>query len=450
MHTTTQKQRLLIVDDAPATLEVLQRNLALHGFQVASATGVSEARKLLEASTVDLVITDLKMPGASGVELVHYVREKLRDTEILVISGYPPPEAEQRTGDAGPAEFLSKPFTQEELLSSVRRTLERLRIRRAARGRAGIPVVAPLGLAGSSETAQRLFAAIRKAAVSSAPVLVTGEPGTEREEVARAIHYSGPRAAAPFVVVRCGGIPEGYVETALFGRGGQDSDGSSPIQPGLFQAAEGGTVYLDGVCELGLGLQERVLRFLRDKEILTPGSPRPRVLDLRVIASSACPLSGHVEAGDLLQDLYGLLSAATIAVPPLRERAEDVAELVRAIVFKASAACGRQPSRFSQEALDLMKRYPWPGNLREVENVVQRLVLSSEGGLIGAASLPVQFRATAQGPLQNRTLAAAEAAHIATVLAEVGGNKSRAAQILNIDRKTLREKLKILAATQAP
>lgn len=440
MAATTSKEKLLIVDDAPPTLEVLQRNLVVHGFDVVSASGVAEAKQILSSTRVDLVITDLKMPGASGMELVQHVCQKLWDTEVLIISGYPPPESGPRVSEREPVEFLSKPFTQEELLAAVRRTLDRLRLRRMAYGKAAVPLAAPPGLFGTSDAAQHLFLAIGKASATSAPILVTGEPGTEREAVARAIHYSSFRASAPFVVVRCGGIPEGLKEMSLFGEAHRRP---ATHWPGLFLAAAGGTIYLDGICQLGLDLQRRVVRFLQDKEVQTASSSQSTLVDMRVIASSSCPLSRPVEAGKFLQDLYSLLSATTITIPPLRERHEDLEELVLLVAARSATACGRKPPRISPSAMELLKGYTWPGNLPEVEQVVQGLVLATDSSVIHAGALPAHLRASSALSLQgDLTLAAVEAAHIAMVLAQVNGNKSRAARILDINRKTLREKLK--------
>lgn len=439
MAAISSNEQLLIVDDAPATLEVLQRNLVVHGFRVVSAPGVSEAKEVLNSTRVDLVITDLKMPGASGMELVQHVRQRLWDTEVLIISGYPPPESGRRANEPEPAEFLSKPFTQEELLAAVHRSLDRLKSRRASYGRATLPLSAPLGLFGTSDAAQHMFLAIRKASSTSAPVLIHGEHGTEREEVARAIHYSSLRASAPFVVVRCGGIPEGLKETSLFGEAGRSP--ATP-RPGLFQAAEGGTIYLDGIWELGLGMQRRLVRFLQDRAVRMVSTSASAVVDVRVMASSTCPLSGPVGAGRFLQDLYSLLSATTILVPPLRERPGDIEELVLMVAARTADACGRKPPRISPSALEQMKGYAWPGNVPEVEQVIQGLVLSTDSSVINAETLPDHLRARPAGPRGDLTLAAAERAHIDVILAQVNGNKSRAAGILGINRKTLREKLK--------
>ena len=426
MAPATSKEQLLIVDDAPATLEVLQRNLVVHGFQVVSAPGVLEAKQILNSTRVDLVITDLKMPGASGMELVQHVRQKLWDTEVLIISGYPPPESGPRANESEPAEFLSKPFTQEELLAAVRRTLDRLRLRRSAYGRTAVPLAAPPGLFGTSDAAQRLFLSIRKASSTSAPILVTGEPGTEMEAVARAIHYSSFRASAPFIVVRCGGIPEGLQKTSLFGEAGMSP--AAP-KPGLFLAAGGGTIYLDGICELGLDIQRRVVQFMQDREVWTASGSRSTAVDVRVIASSTLPLSGPAEAGKFLQDLYSLLSATTISVPSLHERSGDIEELVLIVAARSASLCGRKPPRISPSVLERLTAYAWPGNVPEVEQVVQRLVLAADSSVIHAEALPAHLSAhSAKSLIRNLTLAAAETAHIAMVLTQVNGNKSRAAE----------------------
>ncbi len=437
------KERLLIVDDVPDTLEVLERNLTRQGFQVYTATSVAQAVRLLEAAPVDLVITDLKMPSSSGLDLVRHVRENLKNTEVMMITGYPSIEGAVQAVKSGAEEYLPKPFTQEELLAAVRGALAKLHLRREGHAAGPRPQTALPGLLGESAPMRKVFDAIHKAAGTSATVLITGESGTGKELVARAIHYGSPRAAAPFVPVNCGGIPEQLLESELFGHMKGAFTGATETRAGFFQTAEGGTILLDEVSEMSLAMQVKLLRVMQDKEICMVGSTRPRTVDVRILAATNMDLPGLVGKGAFREDLFYRLNVIAIAIPPLRERDRDVLLLANQFAAKFAKEYGKDPPEFSDNALSVLKTYPWPGNVRELENLVQRLVVMSDGPVLDVPDLPPVMRFSAlKEPSLNRTLAEVEAEHIRNVLANVGGNKTRAAEILGIDRKTLREKLK--------
>jgi len=436
------RTRILVVDDAPATLEVLQRNLAAQGYDVLTAPGVAEALSILGDTYVDLVITDLKMPGVSGLDLVRHIRENLRDTEVMMITGYATVEGAVQAVKTGAEEYLSKPFTDEELLAAVRRALEKLRVRLASRVQQPPGTAAHHGLLGESEAMARVFAAINKAAATSATVLITGDSGTGKELVARGVHYSSARASAPFVPVNCGGIPEGLLESELFGYVKGAFTGANETRAGFFQTAEGGTIFLDEVSETSTAMQVKLLRVLQDKEVCMVGDNRVRRVDVRVIAATNKDLLSLVDKGVFREDLFFRLNVITIAVPPLRERGPDVLLLTRHFGAKFAREYGKPAPSFAENALKVITGYYWPGNVRELENVIQRLVVMTDGSHIDVPDLPehMRFSATRESGLR-RTLAEVEVEHIRNVLASVGGNKTRAAAILGIDRKTLRDRL---------
>jgi DNA-binding NtrC family response regulator len=439
-----KKERILVVDDAPDTLEVLQRNLASRGYQVFTAPGVSEGIQVLEQNAVDLVVTDLKMPKSSGLDLVRHVRENLKDTEVMLITGYASIEGAVQAVKSGAEEYLSKPFTEDELLSAVQRVLEKLHLRRA--GQKALPALPTgrHGFLGESEAMAKVWQAVAKAASTLATVLISGESGTGKELVARAIHYSSPRSAAPFVAVNCGGIPEGLLESELFGHVKGSFTGATESRAGFFQTADGGTLFLDEISDTTLAMQAKLLRVLQEKEVYMVGARRPQKVDVRVLAATNKDLFALVKKGAFREDLYFRLNVITISLPPLRERGNDILLLTRHFAARFAKEAGKPAPQLSENALQVLKRYEWPGNVRELENVIQRLVVMTDGEVIEIPDLPplMRFSAPRVNGL-NRTLAEVEADYIRNVLAGVEGNKTRAAEILGIDRKTLREKLKI-------
>ncbi len=431
--------KLMVVDDAPDTREVLQRMLGASGYRVFSAASVGEAVTLLESTAVDLVITDLKMPGASGLDLVRHVRENYKATEIMMITGYPSIEGAVQALKSGAEDYLSKPFTQQELLSAVRAVLDKLSLRTALRRAKEEQGDGRLGLIGESEPMRRVLAAVSKASSSKAPVLITGEGGTGKELVARAIHYGGGRASSPFIPVHCAEIPCELMEEELFGR----TKGTAGTRAGFFQAADGGTIFLDEVSQLPHPLQVKLLRVLQDKEGRMAGSATPGMMDVRIQAATSRDLARLVEKGDFNEDLFHRIGVITIHLSPLRERDNDVLLLARYMVERFARESGRDAPVISDRALEVLKAHPWPGNIRELENMIQRLVVMSEGGTIDVPDLPpfMRFSALREAGLQ-RSLAEVELEHIRNVLASVDGNKTRAARLLGIDRKTLRQKLR--------
>ncbi len=446
MTTSPRTNSILVVDDAPDTLELLQRNLESRGYRVFTAPNAMEAIKILGTTVVDLVITDLKMPGATGIELIRHIRENFRDIEVMMITGYPTIESAVKAVKSGAEEYLTKPFTDTELFSAVERVFEKVRVYRVTHPPSHRSQKSPYGLIGESDAMQKVFSAIAKAATTSATTLITGESGTGKELVARAIHYTSPRNSAPFVPVNCGAIPGELLESELFGHIKGAFTGATETRAGFFQTADGGTIFLDEISETSLSMQVKLLRVLQDKEVNMVGSPRPRKVDVRILASTNKDLPNLVEKGLFREDLFFRLNVITIDIPSLRERGKDIFLLTQYFATKFAEELGKPKLRFSENALSVLKNYHWPGNVRELENVVQRLVVMTEGDLIEAPDLPSLMRFSAlQKTGLNRTLSEVETEYIRNVLTSVGGNKTRAAEILGIDRKTLREKLSKIA-----
>jgi len=443
MSISREKKVILVVDDAPVTLEVLDRCLTAAGYRVLVSSGVAQALDILDSTQVDLVITDMRMPGVDGIDLVRHVRQNLRDTEVMMITGYPSIEGAVQAVKTGAEEYLAKPFTEEELVAAVSRVLDKLILRRMERGGACELSLGAHGLIGESEAMRKVFHVIAKAGKTSANVLVTGESGTGKELVARAIHYSSDRASAPFVPVNCGGIPEGLVESELFGHVKGAFTGATMSRAGFFHAADGGTIFLDEISEMSPAVQVKLLRVLQDKEICMVGSDRARKVDVRILAATNRDLPSLVARSAFREDLYYRLKVVMISVPPLRERGADILLLARRFAARFAKDLGKPTPRFSDEAVQVLRGHYWPGNVRELENEVQSLLVMADGDVIEAPDLPAIMRFSARrGPRLDQSLAEVEVEYIRNVLASVGGNKTRAAEILGISRRTLHEKLK--------
>jgi DNA-binding NtrC family response regulator len=413
------------------------------GYRVWSASSVTEAIRMLESAVIDLVITDMKMPGIGGLELVRHVRENFEDTQVVMITGYPSIDSAVEAVKSGADEYLAKPFTDEELLSAVEKVLTRQRLHRADEALSDGEAGSFHGILGRSEPMQNVYRAIHKAASTPATVLISGESGTGKELIARAIHYSSPRSSARFVAVNCGGIPEGLLESELFGHMKGAFTGATESRAGFFQTADGGTILLDEVSETSLAMQVKLLRVLQDGEVFMVGSTRPREVNVRVLAATNKDLQTLIAKGLFREDLFFRLNVISIVAPPLRERPEDIVQLSRYFVDKFASEYDLTAPHLNGRVDEALLQYPWPGNVRELENLMQRLVVMSPGEAIKMPHLPRYMRFTVASERGlDRTLAEVEREHIRNVLAQVGGNKTQAARVLGIDRKTLRQKLK--------
>ncbi len=437
------KISLLVVDDAPDTLEVLERILTASGYRVYTASSVVDAIGILDGTHVDLVVTDRKMPTISGLDLVRHVRENLEDTEVMMITGYATIEGAVEAVKIGAEEYLSKPFTDDELLEAVERVLEKLYARRAVREKPAQISSGTYGIVGESPVMQEVFHSISKAAETTATVLITGESGTGKELIGRAIHYHSARSSGPFVPINCGAIPGELVESELFGHVKGAFTGATGTKQGFFQAAANGSIFLDEIGETSPAMQVKMLRVLDDKEVLMVGATAAKKVDVRILTATNKDLLSLVKKETFREDLYFRLSVITIAAPPLRERGDDILSLVNHFATKYSSQSGKDTPVFSDRTLETLKNYAWPGNVRELQNLIRRLIVMKDGQKIEIPDLPdhMRFSVVRTGDVK-RSLAEVEADHIKIVLASVDGNKTRAAEILGIDRKTLREKLK--------
>lgn len=446
-----KSSQILIVDDAPETLEVLSRNLCGKNYNVITATDAFDAIDILESRKIDLVITDLKMPGVSGMELVRHIRENYNDIEVMMITGYATINGAVAAIKTGADEYLAKPFTDKELFDAVEKSLDRLTLRKMGKITLKASENETFGMIGTSEPMRKIYADIRKAASTIATVLVTGESGTGKELVARAIHYNSPRSSSPFITVNCGGIPETLLESELFGHVKGAFTGAFESRAGFFQAADGGTIFLDEISETSLAMQVKLLRVLQNREICMIGSTRTHKVDIRIIAASNKDILSLIKKGLFREDLFFRLNIIPIDLPPLRDRGDDILLLIQHFVSHYAQEFDKAVPSMTENALQVLRNYYWPGNVRELENIIQRLVVMCDSKTIDVPDLPSLMRySAAHGNRLNRTLDEIEVEHVRCVLQSVQGNKSNAAQVLGIDRKTLRKKLKKLGIKDDP
>tara|TARA_R110000850_G_scaffold277068_1_gene422097 strand:- start:7422 stop:8750 length:1329 start_codon:yes stop_codon:yes gene_type:complete len=438
------KENILIVDDDYDLLEVLQRNLTALNYHSYKAQSVTEAIDILINSRIDLLITDLQMPGINGMELVKYVSEHKPHIPILVITGYPSVDGAVDAMRSGAVDYLVKPFTKDELVNAIKKSIlktpQTIDVPRQKKQKAQPVMYA--GMVGNSKQLKQLTELIERVKNNRATVLIQGESGTGKELVARAIHYKGAFAANPFVAVNCGAIPENLLEAELFGYEKGAFTGAETSRDGFFQAAEGGTIFLDEMGTASPAVQTGLLRVLQEKEVRRVGSQKTTRVNLRVIAATNSDLKQQIQKGTFREDLYYRLNVVTIHTTPLRERKEDIYPLAERFIKKYTAEYGKPKLVITDKVKEILLRYNWPGNVRELENTLQHAIIMCDDQL-EVAHLPEHLKYPK--PVSNAGLVSlreSEKAYIQKVLAAVDNNKTKAAEILGIDRKTLRQKLK--------
>ncbi|WP_037321207.1 sigma-54 dependent transcriptional regulator [Salegentibacter sp. Hel_I_6] len=436
-----RKENLLIVDDDFDMLEVLDRHLEQENYHTYKAASVAEAIDILKYSEINLLITDLQMPGMNGMELVKYADDHYPEIPKLVITGFPSIDNALTAIKSGALDYLPKPFTKSELLNSVKKSLSQ----RTKNSKIVMPKKLRhnyAGMVGSSAKFEELVDIIERVKNNRATIIIRGESGTGKELVARAIHYKGSFAQNPFIAVNCGAIPENLLESELFGASKGAYTGASETREGYFQAANGGTIFLDEIGTASLSVQVRLLRVLQEKEVRKLGAQGSEKIQLRVIAATNSDLKEMVEKGTFREDLYYRLNVVDIETPPLRERKEDILPLAKTFLDKYQRDYGKTGLKLSEKTIEILNRYNWPGNIRELENIIQRAIIMSETEILPQdlpASVKYQLPAAEE---ELMALKEVEKRHILKVLVAVDQNKSKAAEILQIDRKTLREKIK--------
>jgi DNA-binding NtrC family response regulator len=444
--------QLLLVEDDVAMREMLESLFRQEGYVVAEAASASAALELARKTDFDVVLSDIKMPGKSGLELVGELRALRPDMPIVLMTAFGSIDTAVDAMRAGAFGYTTKPFQPEEVIRTVKRALDRRSVEdanRKLRGATRHPNFTEL--IGESPAMRGVLGIIRRAAQVDASVLITGESGTGKEVVARTLHHHGRRAQHAFLSINCTSLPEGVLESELFGHVRHAFPGATHAKRGLFERADGGTLFLDEIGDISPGLQAKVLRVIQEHEVCPVGSLHPVKVDVRIIAATHLDLDVEMETGRFREDLYYRLNVIPIYLPPLRERLEDVPALVEAFVRKHS---GDRPRRFSREAVARLQSHVWRGNARELENVIERTLALCDADLLNVSDLALGGSTPAEeeasGPDQRGLIEALGGAardglklrqledlYIEQVLALTRGKKGEAARLLGIDRKTL-------------
>ena len=392
------QNKVLVVEDEPIIRTALKRLLERHEYCVEEAGSVQEATELLKSNTFDVVVSDLRLPGAPGTDLIGAT-----STPVLIMTSYSSLRSAIDSMKMGAVDYISKPFEHEEMLETVARIIREKAEKKAAPARTHPPEPPVYGMIGSCPQMMELFRRIRKVAMTDSTVLINGESGTGKELVARAIHKLSDRSEQEMISVNCAAIPENLIESELFGHEKGSFTGATANRTGLVEAADSSTLFLDEIGELPLEAQARLLRVLQENEIRKVGSVQSKKVDVRLVVATHRDLKQLVIDGDFREDLYYRINVMTLIIPPLRERGNDILELADAILERTCKRLKSPMLSFDSEATQAIATYPWPGNVRELENAIERAVVLAESEIIGAELLAIDMNNRAQfRPLAER------------------------------------------------
>lgn len=442
------KPKILVIDDDTSLRRVLEYNLQEAGYAVATASSGEEGVALLDEVSPALVITDMKMPGMDGLQVLKAVKERSPETLVIMITAFGTVDIAVEAMKGGAYDYITKPFNRDELRLTVAKALqfsglahENKRLRSVLADRADFR-----SMVGSSAAMEKVFQVVAKVADTEASVMITGESGTGKELVARSIHAHSGRRKGPFVAINCAAIPRDLLESELFGHVKGAFTGAIKDKTGKFQLADGGTLFLDEVGELPLELQPKLLRALQEREIVPVGGAKEQRLDVRVVAATNLDIEKAIADGVFREDLYYRLSVIPIHLPPLRQRRDDIPLLLRHFCIKH----GADRVNFDKHCLELLTHYAWPGNVRELENLVERLLIMRTGTIISSDDLPDKVRTseTAQGstsgmggiinlPDEGYSLEQLEREVVVQALERNQWNQAAAARFLRVPRHTL-------------
>ncbi len=439
---------ILVVEDEEKMRELLQKILSTEGYVVQTTSNGSAALSMIEENPFDIVLTDVKMPGLGGIELLKAIKGISPETYVIIMTAFGTIDSAVEAMKQGAYDYISKPFKMDEIRILLKKILDEkaLRhevdtLRREVKRRYQYS-----NIIGKSKSMQKVFELIERVSDGKSTVLIQGKSGTGKELVAKAIHYNGPRKNNPFMAVNCSAIPETLLESELFGHVKGAFTGAVTTKTGLFEEADGGTLFLDEIGDLSLAMQVKLLRVLQEREIKPVGGIESRKIDIRLIAATHQDLAEKIKQGTFREDLYYRLNVINITIPPLKDRPEDIPLLARHFMDLYAKENNRSGMTISREVFEAFMNYPWTGNVRELENIIERAVILCKDNEITLQDLPPQFLKEGKEGLEKEdltrlSLEELEKVHIKRVLDSVGGHKMKAAEILKVDRRTLYRKL---------
>lgn len=447
MHNDMRK--ILVVDDEEIALHNLTHVLKKEGYEVTASQSGQRALQLLEVNSYDLVLTDLKMEKVDGMQILRRVRETYPDTEVIMITGYATIDSAIEAMKVGAYHYIAKPYKLDEARKVVREALEKISLKREnSRLRESLKVFqGEARLITNNPAMKKLLAMASQIATSDSNVVICGESGTGKELLARFVHACSNRRNGPLLSVNCGAFQEELLANELFGHEKGAFTGAVDSKKGLVEMAEGGTLFLDEITEMSLAMQVKLLRVIQEKEVLPLGAVTPRQINTRFLTATNRNLAEEVKQGHFRQDLYFRINVVTLNIPPLAERKDDLPLLIQYFIKKYGALMHKAVDTINPEVVDILMRYDFPGNVRELENIIERGVALASGDTIEVSHLPEDLRGTCFQTFRRRSggipsLADQERAYIEWVLREHGDNKSLAAQALGIDRVSLWRKIK--------
>lgn len=439
---------IVLIDDDPITLKRLRNILEKDGYRVSAFSKPQRALKHIEDCPCDLVISDVRMPGMSGMELMVKVRNRFAHMEIILMTGFASFDGAVEATKEGAFYYLAKPFTPKQLRQRVKQALNQVALKAAARHAADIEPKSPIPvIIGTSQKMREVDTQVRQIAAADINLLITGESGTGKELVARSVHALSQRAKGPFVAVNCGALTESLMENELFGHEKGAYTGAEKCTPGLLEIGAGGTLFLDEIGEMPHAMQVKLLRVLQEKELIRVGGRVTVPLDVRVISATSKDLKAAVADGSIRGDFFFRINVFQIHLPPLNERREDIPLLAYHILNRVQQQSKKRVAAISQKAVELLTNYAFPGNVRELENMLERAAAVSQDDVIRVSDLPpdlvafeLQEYKRPEGPLM--TLEELEQDYIAHVLKQNDGARTQTAKILGIDRASLWRKIK--------
>ncbi|MBI5587492.1 MAG: sigma-54-dependent Fis family transcriptional regulator [Deltaproteobacteria bacterium] len=442
---------VLVVDDEKGQREILKTILEAEGYDVGTASGGSEALTAIQKNNFDLVITDLKMPGMDGHGVLRHILKERPSVSVVMITAHGSIDSAVEAIRLGAFDYLTKPLDRERLLSVAKRAVEKSRLlsENILLKQQLEKQFRPEGIIGSDSKMREIFRIIKKVSGSSATVLIYGESGTGKELVAKALHYASPRSSQPFMAINCAAIPETLLETELFGYEKGAFTGAYARNLGLFEAADGGTIFLDEIGDMDLTLQAKLLRVLQEREIRRVGGANKIKVDVRIIAATNKDLDNEIKQGRFRQDLFYRLNVISFKLPALRDRRSDIPELITYFVKRHNASSGKSVSGLSDEAMNMLMNYNWPGNVRQLEAVVERALLLSDGAVIGEDALPTEImtRPITLGnmdfelPEEGISFEDFERELLAKAMRKANGVLGKAAGLLGMSYRTLQYRL---------